>query len=924
VVLLLACGGADLVLPGDAEPAAIEVLQGSPQSGRVGSALSEPVVARVTDSQGRPVVAARVALVFTSAAAGTASVPDTGSTDADGRASFEVVLGDRVGEVGAEVRVSTAGGQHTLSAPLLFTAVSADANELLLVSGDNQTGLVGGPLQEPLVVQVTDAFGNPIAGVPIGWSVEGGGTVSETTTATGQDGLASVERVLGPDAGIQRAIASAPGLAGSPLAFVHTARAGSASRLEPVSGDGQSALVGTSLPAPLVVRARDAAGNPVAGLAVAWVVGSGGGQLVPATSLTDEQGLASTTWTLGATPQVNTATAVISGVGTVAFTATADPGTPPSLALETQPPATAVRGVALSRPPVVQLREPDGSPRRLSGVRVSVAPVGAGVVLRGTTSRTTDSDGRVEFGDLALEGPPGSYPLAFAAAEYAGVTSSPIALERAPTATTILSDDPDPSAPGVAVLVQYRVESPGGTPVGAVRVTSDDGASCTGTVADGECSLAFTQSGSRTLTATFTGATEFADSRDTETHAVEVPAASILAVRTQPSASAVQGVVFDRQPVVQLRDGRGADLRTAGVQVTASIASGGGTLGGTLTATTGADGRAAFTDLFIGGATGAHTLRFTAVGYTEAISDPIAVAAPPPAVPSATLSTVTVAKPALDLGEHTDVTVTVRDESGAVLAGVSVTLSATGSGNTITPAQQTSDKNGVARFSFSASEAGARTLTAEAGGVTIVQQPTVTVAQGSTQTRITSDDPDPSEPGALITVRFTVTSAQGQPAGDVTVSSSGGGGCSGTVAQGSCTFALTAAGSVILTATYAGNASFTGSSDTESHAVAVPSLEVRTQPSNSAKPDKPFRRQPEIQLRGADGRELERSGVAVTATVASGPGGLTGTTTILTDAKGRARFDDLALSGAPGTYVLEFSATGFAPATSDPIELHAR
>jgi hypothetical protein len=561
---------------------------------------------------------------------------------------------------------------------------------------------------------------------------------------------------------------------------------------------------------------RDAAGNPVPGLAVAWLVGSGGGHLTPATSVTDADGVASTAWTMGGAPQLNTATAVVSGVGTVAFRATATPGTPPSLALETQPPAAAVRGVALSRRPVVGLREPDGSPRRQAGVTVTVAVIGVSGKLRGTLSRATGTDGRVEFGDLALEGPPGSYALAFDAPDYAGTTSSPVALERAPTTTTILSDDPDPSAVGAAIRVRFRVESPGGTPVGTVRVTSDDGASCTGTITTGECGLVLAAPGSRTLTAAFTGSTEFVDSRDTEGHVVE---------------------------------------------------------------------------------------------------------APPAPGPSATLSTVTVADASIGLGDRTDVTVTVRDESGAALADVVVTLTATGAGNTITPSEQSSDKNGVARFAFSASEAGTRTLTAKAGTVTIAQQPTVVVAQASTETRITSDDPDPSEPGATVTVRFTVTSPAGTPVGDVSVTASSGEACTGTIAQGSCSLALSAAGTVTLTASYAGSPSFAGSSDTETHAVAAPSLQVRSQPPNNARPGEPLRKQPEIQLRGADGRELERAGVIVTASLASGPGSLGGTTTAVTDDHGRARFVDLVLTGDPGSYTLGFAAEGFGSVTSEAIEL---
>jgi hypothetical protein len=137
--LLVGCGGADLVLPGEGEPAAIQIVQGDAQSGRVGVALAQPVVARVTDSQDRPVIGARVAFAFAGDASGATVVPDTATTDGGGQAEFQIVVGTRVGGAAAEVRVATAGGQRVLSAPLRFDAVSSDANQLVAVAGDGQS-----------------------------------------------------------------------------------------------------------------------------------------------------------------------------------------------------------------------------------------------------------------------------------------------------------------------------------------------------------------------------------------------------------------------------------------------------------------------------------------------------------------------------------------------------------------------------------------------------------------------------------------------------------------------------------------------------------------------------------------------------------------------------------------------------------------
>ncbi len=97
-----------------------------------------------------------------------------------------------------------------------------------------------------------------------------------------------------------------------------------------------------------------------------------------------------------------------------------------------------------------------------------------------------------------------------------------VALGLAPTTTTITADTPDPSVVGQAVTVSYTVTPvpPGsGTPAGNVTV-SDGTNSCTGTVAAGQCTVTLNPPGAKTLTATYTGDSDFQLSADTEPHTV--------------------------------------------------------------------------------------------------------------------------------------------------------------------------------------------------------------------------------------------------------------------------------------------------------------------------------------------------------------------------------------------------------------------
>ncbi|HKT60913.1 MAG TPA: Ig-like domain-containing protein [Gemmatimonadales bacterium] len=727
LIALGACGGGDnLLLPGSGAPATVTIVQGDGQNGRVGQALPQPLVAEVLDASGRPIEGATVVFALTDPAPDASIAPDTATTNADGQASANVVLGTRPGSQAGQVRAL--GGSPSATVNFTLNALPENANGIAAVSGQDQTAPVGSMLPAPLVVQVTDPFGNPIADVTVAWTVDGGGAVSAASTTTGSDGTTSVQRTLGATAGAQHTFATVDGLVGSPVTFTATATAGAASGVTIVSGDGQTGPVSTELPNDLVVEVRDAGGNAVPSVAVAWVVGTGGGSVTPTTSVTDANGRASAAWTLGPSPGSNTLSAVVSGIGVVQFSATATAGAAARLRIQTQPSATAVSGVPLAQQPVIQLLDAQGNESKQSGVTVQVAIAAGGGTLAGTTSVQTDADGRAAFSGLTLSGSAGNRTLRFSATGFASVTSQAISLGAAPTTTTITSDSPDPSTTGQDVTVQFTVASPAGTPTGSVTV-QDDGDSCSGTLSGGQgsCVIKLSNTGNRTLTASYGGTEGFAASSTTVPHTVTAPAQPVLAITTQPASSATAGQALSQQPVIQLRGGDGSDLATAGVAVSAAIATGGGTLSGTTTVNTDAQGRATFTDLVISGDPGTRTLVFTAPGYQSATSGNIDVQAAPPPPPSASQSSVTVAPDTVLVGATSTITVTVRDASGTALAGVSVTADATGSGNTITGSPGTTGADGVVTFTISSTTAEAKTITATAESVALGTPQTLTV-----------------------------------------------------------------------------------------------------------------------------------------------------------------------------------------------------
>jgi hypothetical protein len=171
----------------------------------------------------------------------------------------------------------------------------AVATDIEMLDGNNQTGPVGELLPNPLVVLVTDESGNPVEGVSVTWSAQGG-AVTPATTTTGSNGRASVQRTLGPDVGPQTTTAAASGLAGSPVTFTSVATEGPpAGGLAITTNPPVSALTGEvfdPVVQPAVVL-RDGSGNPVANAVVTASIASGGGTLEgTATATTDANGIA--------------------------------------------------------------------------------------------------------------------------------------------------------------------------------------------------------------------------------------------------------------------------------------------------------------------------------------------------------------------------------------------------------------------------------------------------------------------------------------------------------------------------------------------------------------------------------------------------------------------------------------------------------
>lgn len=148
-------------------------------------------------------------------------IADTDFTWASDGEAFATVDDSGVVTGVAEGTVTITATADGVSGTAEVTVVSdVAAPTLSIVSGDAQNGRTEEDFAEPLVVEVTDADGEPVSGVALEWSVtEGSGTLSETSTTTDTQGQASVTVTSGTSTGAIEVQATSDEAQGGPLTF---------------------------------------------------------------------------------------------------------------------------------------------------------------------------------------------------------------------------------------------------------------------------------------------------------------------------------------------------------------------------------------------------------------------------------------------------------------------------------------------------------------------------------------------------------------------------------------------------------------------------------------------------------------------------------------------------------------------------------
>jgi len=283
-------------------PASIEIAAGNNQTASVGQRLGASPTFVVRDASGRAISGVGVSV---SVSAGEGTIANAPKKSGNGATSIGTwILGTKTGL--NQVTVTVVG-----LTPIVFvaTANAGAAARITTAMPTAFTARVGDIASPAPVATVVDTYGNPVANASVHASTVGGGTASSATVSDAEGRVVIADWMLGQKVG-QNVLMLTSGSA--TLSFTASTTPADPAKVIPVSGDGQSALAGTAITAPIVVRVTDRFDNTILGQSASFTITSGGGSIQTTSAASDANGLITLpSWTLGRTalPQVVRVTA---------------------------------------------------------------------------------------------------------------------------------------------------------------------------------------------------------------------------------------------------------------------------------------------------------------------------------------------------------------------------------------------------------------------------------------------------------------------------------------------------------------------------------------------------------------------------------------------------------------------------------------
>jgi surface antigen len=345
--------------------------------------------------------------------------------------------------------------------PLGPNFIEGVAQNMVLTSGNNQSGPISTPLAHPFIVTVRDYYGNPIAGVSVEFSIgsvpsgASGQSLSATSVLTGANGQASTILTLGNLAGTYTVIASSGSLVGSPLTFSAMALGAPpppppgpvATAMVLASGQNQVDTVGRTLESAFVVRVLDQNGQPFVGATVRFILsaaptGAIGQRLSADSMVTNSSGLAFTRLTLGSRVGSYTVQATLGTLSPINFHATAVAGAPKFLTQVSGNNQIGQIRAPLPQPFVVSITDTFGNAKQGIQVRFAISgvPTGAAGQRLSDSVVTTNADGLAQT-TLTLGDSVGTYTVTATSPSLPGSSFTFVAnaIRTAPREIALLS-----------------------------------------------------------------------------------------------------------------------------------------------------------------------------------------------------------------------------------------------------------------------------------------------------------------------------------------------------------------------------------------------------------------------------------------------------------------------------------------------------
>jgi hypothetical protein len=410
--------------------------------------------------------------------------------------------------------------------------------------GTPQSTPVSTAFAAALSAKVTDAGGNPMAGIAVTFTAPASGpsaTLSSATATTNASGIASVTATANGVAGSYSVTA---GTGGFHASFSLTNTAPLPAAIATTGGTPQSTAVATAFGTALSVKVTDAATNPISGITVTFTApaSGAGATLSGTTAVTNGSGIASVTATANHTAGAYSITAGAGGFSAT-FSLTNTPGTATTVTASAGTPQSATVNTTFFTALQATVQDTYGNP--ISGASVAFTAPGSGAsgTFASGSTVTANAYGVATAPAFTANTTAGSYTVTAAS----GTGSANFSLTNTAAATHFAVVAPASATPNAAFNFTVTAQDAGNNTVtgyaGTVHFTASDTAAALPADARlsagaGTFSATLKTVGNQSLTATDTVTAGVAGTSE-----IIVVAASqaVLSIASSHSGSFLQG-----------------------------------------------------------------------------------------------------------------------------------------------------------------------------------------------------------------------------------------------------------------------------------------------------------------------------------------------------------------------------------------------